>query len=114
MNPEPNIKEYFYKDELNISLPLIKKGCNWIVLNMPDFTNAPGWQKAIINIGLLIFILYLSSLLFIEGITIWGLITKIVFIGIAATFFYSKSVAFMSLKFVEQYQEKAEKVLSKG
>ena len=108
---EPSWKEYFYKDELNVSIPLVKKGCKYIILNVPDLSLLMGWKRKAANIGFLFIALYFGSLILIEGFTFIGLLEKIIIVSLIATVLYSRTVAFVSLKYVEQYQKKAKEML---
>lgn len=102
---EPKWQEYFYKDDLNIAISFSKKFFQWTVINMPDFSYIVGWKRKVINIGLIFFALYLSAMLLFEGITIIGMLLRIVLIAIVTSVLYSKTIAFILLKYLEYYQK---------
>jgi len=99
------IKDYFYKDDLNPAISFSKKACQWVVINVPDFTFLVSWKRKAINIGLIIFAIYLSSMLFLEGVTVIGLIARMFLLAIVTSVLYSKTVAFILLKYLEHYQK---------
>jgi len=101
----------FYKDKENFVFPAAKKFFRWIIINVPDCSLLIGWQRKAINIGLIILSIFLGALVLMEGVTVLGLISKIIVIGLLTSVFYSKTISFVMLKTIAQYQKNAEKVL---
>lgn len=106
-------QEYFYDEELNPSIPLIKKGCTWVFMNVPDLSFLMGWKRRAAGIGFLIIILYFTGLMLTGGITFWSYLWRTVIITSIAMVLYIRTIAFISLKYIETYQKKAKEVLNR-
>ena len=110
MKPEGNLrkptwKEYFYLDELNFGYPIIRKGCTWVILNMPDFSFTTGVSRILVNLGLLFVFIYITAMLLMEGITAFGIVSRILIIAMVTNLAYSKTVAYFSMQFMEKFQK---------
>lgn len=110
---ETNWQEYFYSEEYNPAIPVIKKACHWIFLNAPDLSFLMGWKRKAANIGFLFVVLYFTGIMLLGEITLWSFFIRIASITLIALFLYSRTIAYLTLIYIEAYQKKAKKHLNR-
>ena len=97
-------KKAFYDEEFNPAIPLIKKCCQWVIINYPDFSFTYGIKRLFINIFMVFTIAALSMHLLVSSTGVIDFVLRM----FVATFFvnllFLKTVAASVLWSVEKYQ----------